>query len=162
MPTGNRCSLHSWDKRWGLSQQDQSPSSGQPPFSTPGASAQWSAGVFSPAHPNIHTTHPAPGQANGLRRGERLLIPGRRRKNRKNQTYCSHFRYTLASAKQLGFMGFVCLLEGGGTQVSCSELARTRWRNSVHFPFLSTYSLVKGGLAYRKQWKFLRFLKGKG
>lgn len=130
--------FHTWRKRpvvcWGLL-----PSSPQHPHN---ASCSW------------------PGKR--AEEGERLLIPGCRRKNRKNQTYCSHFRYTLASAKQLGFMGFVCLLEGGGTQVSCSELARTRWRNSVHFHFLSTYSLVKRGLAYRKQWKFLRFLKGKG
>lgn len=105
-----------------------------------------------------------PCGSQGPFRGDRHpLIPGLTRQIRKNQTSCfPHFRYTSASSRQLGITDFVCLLEEEAPRVNCSQSARTRWRNSVHFNFLSTYSLVKRGLVYRKQWKFLRFLKGKG
>lgn len=91
------------------------------------------------------------------------LMPGLRRENRQSQTYCfPHLRYTSALAQQLGIAGSVCLLEGKAARAKRSALARTRWRNSVRFHFLSAYSLAKRGLVDRKQWKFLGFLQGKG
>lgn len=71
---------------------------------------------------------------------------------RESKMLFSSFQIYTGLSETAWVHGF-CLFIGEGEEaarVNCSEQARTRWRNSVHFHFLSTYSLVKRGLVYRK------------
>lgn len=93
--------------------------------------------------------------------GEAAAKPGAQSGERQTHGF-PHPRHASASAQQLGVVGPVCSLRGEAARAKRSALARTRWRNSVRFHFPSAYSLAKRGLVDRKQWKFLRFLQGKG
>lgn len=104
------------------------------------SSANWlkSSCPRSSQHPDTGQRHTFDDQSQEQHREPKMLF--------------SSFRiYTGLS--QTAWVHEFCLFIGEGEEaarVNCSELARTRWRNSVRFHFLSTYSLVKRGLVYRK------------